>query len=155
MLGVDREDPARLSHGHEKVPADDKGLLVCGRPNLAAAKGLGARPDASFANNGNEYAIDVRKAGKTRDGVLAKTEVASLGELPENRVVLAGLVCNGNMGHAKFPSNFYKSLAGRVHRDGSKFHLVRVHATDIKRLGANRPRAAQEGQTSRATPFKA
>ena len=155
MFGVDREDPARLSHGHEKVPADDQGLLVCGRPNRAVAKGLRARPDSSFANNGNEYAIDVRKAGKTCDGILAKTKVAPFGKLLENRIVLAGLVGNGYMRHAKFPSNFYKSLAGRVHRDGSKFHLVRVHATDIKRLGANRPRAAQEGQTSRATPFKA
>ena len=161
VLGIHRQHATRLGHRHEQLAADDEGLLVGRRPDLAGAQGLGARPDTCLAHDGHKHHVDVVEAGEPGDRVLAKAKVATLGQLAECRVVLTALVAQGRIPHAELTGDGDELLGRRVGRDGHELDLVWVHAADVERLGADGAGATKKRQTrgalallARASCFK-
>ena len=150
VLGVDRNKLTGLRQRHQQVTADDERLFIGKGKTLIRRQGSMTCLKTSRTHNGHENAVDIITTRQLANGLSANTELGTLRKLLQHGVIAVSIIGHGNSRNRKLTSNRNELRSAGINRKRRHLQAIGVLPTNIKRLRANRTRAAQNCDTKTA-----
>ena len=147
VLGVNRNELARLNQRHQKVSTNNNGLLVGVCQHLASLYSGKTSVNASLSHHCVDHAVNLIQHSERLNSLRTKACLAVLRQCVEKNVALDTCIGKSNIFAVELICCLHGKLSRRPHRKGNYLHLLREMTAYIKRLHAHRARSSKDSNT--------